>query len=427
MSVDEYVFEQWLHKEAIPKSELVKELRKRKRVPCETIQENDEEEQPDARATPREEEEQPAEDTSVDMQTVGPTGDPEENDVNNELPTSVEIHPAEDRAPPQRQLPPDQCMISREHMRALISPDGRATHVGFQPGHPQHLTHRLVLNKTRHIPVLNGARTRGVEKVRALVASAVIADQTGTIPEQDDPYQASTSTVRRPGDALRAEADAYALQILALHKPWDGTGENILHVTVQLPATPRESITSISTTADHPADEAVTQIIHMESYSECLLKWFDSKGIYAVPQYTKRTLEHHQDYFDLKRIASNMSHARMRQQRKLLGLPATIETNRRMHANDSSDDSGDDEDTLDGDGMRTAAKRIPGEPRKFDQATRAMFNGMRLGTNVTYTHMHGNHPRDQDKHTYRTDVCTVTLSTRTHVRAIRVIRVRHTK
>ena len=362
--VPEYVFDQWLYKEAIPKSALVKRLGKRKPDADADGEENDEDEQSNTRSG-----EGQMEDALVDTQ-VNPTTDPELTDANNDR--------LESREPPRR-LPHQKCMISREDIRALMSPDGRATHIGFQPGHPQYLTHRLALNLTQHIPVLNGARTKGVETVRQLVASANTADLEGTIIHQGHEEDQSVPPVR-PGDALRARADEYALQLLAVHKPWDGTGQNILDVEVAFERVPPPENTDDTTMQD--TNEATTHTIRMTSYSECLLKWFDAEASTAIPLYTKRILEHHQDFFDLKKIASNMSHARIKQQRQALGLPPTNNTQRCIHAdenNDDDEDSGDENDNdMEGAGM--GDNPIHEEPRTFDRSTRAMLNAMHIGT-----------------------------------------------
>lgn len=358
-ALSEYVFDQWFYKEAIPKSALVKRLGKRKlNTDTTTNEDNDEEQDPDARI----EEDQTGQYTSEDMPI-------EQGDILSDMTpqTNVDIQRS-DRASIRRELPQDKLMISRQDIRAMMSPDGRATHILFQIDHPQFNTHRLALNKTRHIPVLNGSRTRGVETVRNLVISANIADeaQTDTIPQQPDQQEASPVTSVRPGDALREQADKYALQILALHKPWDGTGENILDVEVP----------------NGPADEASTHILRLTSYSECLLKWVDAEGSAAIPLHTKRILEHHQTYFDLKRIASNMSHARRKQQRQALGLPPTNETRRLMHADENSDDDEDFYDDDDDTPMEDAhtATDIATEPRRLDRVTRAMLDSLHIGT-----------------------------------------------
>ena len=358
--VPEYVFDQWFYKEPIPKSALVKRLGKRKPTADANDEEHDEDEQPNTARTVGG---QP-EDTLVDA-----TDDTEMTDANNDRLGG---------GGPPRRLPRQRCMISRKDIRALMSPDGRATHVDFQPGHPQYLTHRLSLNQTRHIPVLNGARTKGVKTVRQLVASAATADLQNSIIDQSHEDGPSGPSVR-PGDALRAQADEYALQLLAMHKPWDGTGQNILDVEVASETVPPPDNTD-TTAID--TEEPPTHTIRMTSYCECLLKWFDAEGRTAIPLYTQRILEHHQDFFDLKKIASNMSRARTKQQRQAFGLPVTNNTQRGMHASANSDDDEDsgNENDNDMEGADTGDNRIHGEPRTLDRLSRAMLNAMQIGT-----------------------------------------------
>jgi hypothetical protein len=364
--VSEYVFDQWFYKEATPKSALVKRLGKRKLTADTNAEESDEDEHPNTRAEGGGQAPDPLVDIPID-----PTDDSEMTEA-----------PNNDRLggrQPFRRLPPQNSMISRKDIRELMSPDGRATHIDFQPNHPQYQTHRLVLNQTRHIPVLNGARTKGVETVRQLVTAAATADdlQDTIIPQSHDEHQSGPSV--RPGDALRAQADGYALQLLAIHKPWDGNGKNILDVEMTFETIPPPD--STDNTAMIQTEEPSTYIIRTSSYSECLLKWFDAEGRTAIPLYTKRILEHHQDFFDLKKIASNMSRARIKQQREALGLPPRNNTQRDTHANGNSDDDEDSGDE-DADDMGDAdtGNINHGEPRKFDTSTRTMLSAMHIGT-----------------------------------------------
>jgi hypothetical protein len=148
-------------------------------------------------------------------------------------------------------------------------------------------------------------------------------------------------------------------------KPWDGDDQNILDLEV-----PNDS-----------ADDGTTRIIRMESYSECLLKWYDAEGSTAIPLHTRRILDHHQNYFDLKKIASDMAHARRKQQRQTLGLPPTNESARQMYEdaiNDGHEIFEEDEDTSES--ASTAPIITPGEPRRFDDVTRAMLDSLHMGT-----------------------------------------------
>jgi hypothetical protein len=203
-----------------------------------------------------------------------------------------------------------------------------------------------------------------VETVRKLLRSAELAALAGTVAQEGDAPQTSPSTLL-PGEAQRAQADEYTLQILALHKPWDGNGQNRLDLEV-----PNDS-----------ADEGTTHIIRMTSYSECLLKWYDAQGSAAIPLHTRRILYHHQNYYDLKKIVLYMAHVHRKQQMQALGLPPTNESARHMYddaTNDDDDVFEDDEDTMKG--ASTASIITPGEPRRFDCVTRAMLDSLHMGT-----------------------------------------------
>ena len=350
--VSDYVFDQWFHKESIPKKKRAKQINKRKHT-SNMSEESAEEAQPDAPAVGSQ-----TEGTSAHMHIAQANVNSEPSPL-----TTGDLH-LEEQTAPRNRLPQDSTMISRHDIRELMSPDGRATHVNFREGHPQYATHRLALNVTRRIPVLNGTRTRGVETVRKLLRSAELAALTGTAAQEDDEPLTTPSTLP-PGEAQRAQANEYALQILALHKPWDGYDQNILDLEV-----PNDS-----------ADDGTTHIIRMESYSECLLKWYDAEGSNAIPLHTRRILDHHQNYFDLKKIASKMAHARRKQQRQTLGLPPTNESARQMYEDAINGEHAmfeEDEDTSEG--ASTAPIITPGEPRRFDDVTRAMLDSLHIGT-----------------------------------------------
>ena len=344
-----YVFAQWFKKEAIPKAV----QQKKRKLNAIEGEESDKEEEPQPRA-----ETGPTEGTSADVQIA-------QTNVINELPplTTGNLNP-EGTAAPRKQLPQDSTLISREDIREIMSPDGRDTRSSFQEHHPQHDTHHLVLNVSRHIPVLNGARTSGVEAVRHLVNLSQLAVASATDAEESIVLPTSSTTLT-PGAAERALANEFALQILALHKPWDGDGQNILDLEVN----------------DDSADDRSTRTIRMTSFSECLLKWYDAQGGTAIPLHTRRVLDHHQNYYDLKKIASTMASARRKQDRVKLGLPPTNESARRMYADAADEDFDDFEDDAgpaEGASLRTVI--TPGEPRQLDRAARAMLNSLHIGT-----------------------------------------------
>ena len=361
--VSGYVFDQWFHKESIPKKKRAKQSNKRKRT-SNVSEDNTEEAQPETGAV-----EDQTEDTSAHMHIA-------QSNVNREpsLLTTGDLH-LEDQTASQNQLPQDKTMISRQDIRELMSLDGRATYINFQESHPQYATHRLALNVTRRIPVLNGVRTRGVETVRKLLKSAEHAALASTIAQESDEPQTTPSALP-PGKAERAQADEYALQLLALHKPWNGDGKNILDLEV----------------LNDFADDGTTRIIRMESYSECLLKWYDAEGSTAIPLHTRRILDHYQNYYDLKKIASDMAHARRKQQRQTLGLPPTNESARQMYEgamNDGHEIFEEDENNTEG--ASTAPVITPGEPRRFDDVTRTMLNNLHIGMYL-HTYLHDNKP-----------------------------------
>jgi hypothetical protein len=140
--VSNYVFDQWFHKESIPKKKRAKQTNKRKQT-SNVSEENTDEAQPEARAVGGQ-----TEGTYADMHIA-------QDNVNSEPSSaaSLDLH-LEDQTAPRNRLPQDTTMISRHDIRELMSLDGRATHINFREGHPQHASHWLAFNVTRRIPVL---------------------------------------------------------------------------------------------------------------------------------------------------------------------------------------------------------------------------------------------------------------------------------
>jgi hypothetical protein len=174
-------------------------------------------------------------------------------------------------------------------------------------------------------------------------------------------------------------ADEYALQILALHKPWDGNGENILDL--DMPTT---------------TDTSGTHLVRMPSYAVCLLTWYDANGTStAIPMHTRQIMDHQENYYVLKKIAKQMSDSHRKDVRLALGLPPINEHNRRIHHNESSDDESDS-DGEDDDGTENIedlhvandpAHPIHGTPRKMDRLLRDMLDNMDIGK-ASYVHPH---------------------------------------
>jgi hypothetical protein len=76
-----------------------------------------------------------------------------------------------------------------------------------------------------------------------------------------------------------------------------------------------------------------------------------------------------------------MAHARRKQQRQTLGLPPTNESARQMYEDAINGEHAmfeEDEDTSEG--ASTAPIITPGEPRRFDDVTRAMLDSLHIGT-----------------------------------------------
>ena len=410
-----YLFAQWLYKESIPKATQTKAANKRKGNALDDAaddDDNDEEEaeweEEDIEEEEEDKEEENAKHPTVDNDNddddnmnVDPTNDDHaqpNNDDNSPSIGNAGNPPQTIPSPPPNFLPKDRYMISRREIRVLMGSNGRISHANFQPGHPQELTHRLALNTSRHIPVLNGKRTQSVEMVRKLVACADAADLSGADvePQDGDQQQASTSTVQGHGDAFRMKANEEALQILAQHKPWDGDGDNILHLEVPIITT-----TPSATPPDNPIDDdnavnkPATRVIRMDSYSECLLRWYDATGCTAIPQHTREIIDHQENYHILKKLAKLMSNSRWKDIRVLLGLPALNESNRKAHGDDSSDseehsDSDEEADYDDYDGFSVGDHAVHGKQREIDKGMRDMFDIMDLRT-CTTTSCYKNH------------------------------------
>jgi hypothetical protein len=389
-----YLFAQWLYKESIPKATQTKAANKLKASALDDAADDEYQEEDEENNNDEEEGNENVDPLKSTHPTVNNDNDDDDDDDNMDVDPPPTI-----QSPPTNYLPQDRDMISRREIRMLLGSNGRVTHANFQPGHPQQLTHRLALNTSRHIPVLNGERTRSVETVRSLVASADAKDLSGADvePQDEDQQQASTSTVRRPGDALRMKANEYALQILALHKPWDGNGDNLLNLEVPIMTT-----AASHTPPDDPIDdsdavinEPATHVIRMDSYSECLLTWYDAKGSTAMPQHTREIMDHQENYHILKKLAKIMSISRRKDMREIIGLPALNESNRRAHGDDSSDseehsDSDEEADYNDYDSFYVDPNTIHGKPRELDKGMREMLDLMDLRT-CTTTPCYENH------------------------------------